>query len=129
MTRCKRSQGVKPIRKIIENSLIPLPTNWNSFVAHPNNKTDLARFVSEQLLHQAPMNKDIVIAGSFAEETTVKSKTTIHTSSLEANHEEADTRIILHCMHTDAHNVVVSARDTDVLVFLVAHFRYARSYG
>ena len=81
-------------------------------MTHPNNKTDLARFVSEQLLHQVLMNKVIVIAGSFAEETSVRSTTTNNTSSLEANHEEADTRIILYCMHTDEHNCCGSARYT-----------------
>ena len=30
--------------------------------------------------------------------------------------------ILVHCLHTDAHNVLVSARDTDVLGLLVAHF-------
>ena len=41
---------------------------------------------------------------------------------LEASHEEADTRLVLHCMHTNAESVVVSVRDTDILVLLPAHF-------
>ena len=40
----------------------------------------------------------------------------------QAVHEEADTLIILHCLHTTAHSVVVSARDTDVLILLIVHF-------
>ena len=42
--------------------------------------------------------------------------------SLKGRHEEADTRMILHCVHTNAASVVVVARDTDVLILLLAHF-------
>ncbi|KAG1713911.1 Lactosylceramide 1,3-N-acetyl-beta-D-glucosaminyltransferase [Nymphon striatum] len=39
-----------------------------------------------------------------------------------ARHEEADTRVILHCVHADADTVVVAARDTGILVLLIAHY-------
>ena len=38
-----------------------------------------------------------------------------------ANHEEADTRLVLHSIHSDAQTVVVYARDTDILILLLAH--------
>lgn len=41
---------------------------------------------------------------------------------MRAKHEEADTRVILHCLHAESQTIVVSARDTDVFVLLVAHF-------
>ena len=41
---------------------------------------------------------------------------------LDSNHKEADSRMILHCLQTDAPNIVVVARDTDVLVLMVANF-------
>lgn len=44
--------------------------------------------------------------------------------SCKADHEEADTRTVLHCMHIDADCVIVSAQDTDVLL-LVAHWQNA----
>ena len=37
--------------------------------------------------------------------------------------EEADTRLVLHAVHTRFHTVVVSSRDTDVLLLLVSHFQ------
>ena len=43
---------------------------------------------------------------------------------LQTTHEEADTRIVLHCVHTNTDQVVVSSRDTDVLILLVSHFTY-----
>ena len=42
--------------------------------------------------------------------------------SLEGCHKEADTRTILHCVRTTATSIVVSAKDTDILVMLIAYF-------
>ena len=44
------------------------------------------------------------------------------TSLLESYHEEADSRIILQCLQANAPNIVVAARDPDVLVLLFANF-------
>ena len=41
---------------------------------------------------------------------------------LRANHEEADTRVVLHCIHAETEDVVVAARDTDILLLLLAFF-------
>ena len=51
----------------------------------------------------------------------------IDTKSLEANHEEADTRIVLHASRVPADVVVITSRDTDVLVLLVAHRKAIRA--
>ena len=57
------------------------------------------------------------------EEAVKTTSDTIDVQQLEARHEEADTRIILHCVKNQESNcIVVQARDTDVLVLLVAHF-------
>ena len=37
-------------------------------------------------------------------------------------HEEADTRVVLHSISNSADSLVVYARDTDILVLLLAHF-------
>ena len=41
---------------------------------------------------------------------------------LEADHEEADTPLILHCFHAHMESMVVYVRDTNVLVLLFAHY-------
>ena len=46
----------------------------------------------------------------------------IDATPFEAVQEEADTRIILHCVQDKADSAVVQARDTDILVLLIAHF-------
>ena len=51
---------------------------------------------------------------------------TLDLSSLQADHEEADTRMILHCIHAQQESVMVYSRDTDVLVLLLAHFSKMR---
>ena len=46
----------------------------------------------------------------------------VDTSVFEADQEEAKTRLMLHCMRANNHEtVVVSTRDTDALLLLVAH--------
>ena len=42
---------------------------------------------------------------------------------MRAEHEEGDTRLILHCIHAHMNMIVVSVRDTDVLLLLLAHYR------
>ena len=88
-----------------------------------DNKADLSRFLSEELaISDVPCNKVLITAGGFLEEDTVWcSKDSIETTTLCATHEEADTRIVLHAIHSQADTVVVSASDTDVLILHIAH--------
>ena len=43
-------------------------------------------------------------------------------NQLSSTQEEADTRIILHAINSNYQHIVVSSRDTDVLVLLASHF-------
>ena len=91
-------------------------------MALDENKADLARFLSEKLLAGAPVNKIIIVSGGFQDEDTVKcSRPNIDVRALRGFHEEADTRIILHCIHSDAEFLVVACQDTDVFCLLIAH--------
>ncbi len=76
------------------------------------------------MLDEAPARKTVAVAGGFKEPTEVKYKsaTNVDVNGMKVNHEEADTRIILHCVNMDVECIVVSARDTDVLLLLIAHF-------
>ena len=65
----------------------------------------------------------IVVAGGFAEATTVKSSDpNLEVSSSSANNEEADRPLILHCIHAHMETIVAAVRDTDVLLLLLAHY-------
>ena len=49
---------------MIENGDVPSPSDWNDFLASAENKEDLARFLSEQLVGQEQV-KTIIVAGGF----------------------------------------------------------------
>ena len=121
-TRKKRARGCTPIRRAIENGSVPLPRNWTNFLALEKNKEDLATFLSDELLAQAPADKIIIVAGGFKEENTAKCNSEMDITALQGYHEEADTRIVLHCVHSSAEFLVVASPDTDVLILLIAHF-------
>jgi len=71
-TRRKRTKGITPIRRVIQDGSVPLPKSWSNFLALDENKADLARFLSNELIAHSPDNKIIVVAGGFTEENTVK---------------------------------------------------------
>ena len=61
------------------------------------------------------------------EELEVRSsKPTTDVNALRSTHEEADTRLVLHAVHSHFKTVDVSSRDTDVLLLLVSHFPLAQ---
>ena len=75
-------------------------------------------------MSQAPVDKEIVVDGGFRDELEVKSSTGVtDLGPLKSTHEEADTRLLLHAAQSQFHTVVVSSRETDVLLLLVSHFQ------
>ena len=67
---------------------------------------------------------EVVISGRFIERTAAESSTGADVSTLMSNHDEADTRIILHATVVAREgyaHTIIACRDTDVLVLLV-HF-------
>ena len=68
------------------------------------------------------MDKEIVVAGGFRDELEIKSSTgATDLGRLKSTHEEADTRLVLHAVHSQFNTVVVSSRD--VLLLLVSLFQ------
>ena len=69
-------------------------------MAVPANKADIACLLSKELMIQAPDDKVVITGGGFKDATqVVSSRTLIDVRNLESDHEEADTRIILHAIH------------------------------
>ena len=122
-TRTRRSKTALPIRRLVEGRNVPLPKNWSNVLSLADNKADLAHFFCEKLCSQAPVDKEIDVAGGFRDELEVKSSTgATDLGPLKSTNEEADTILVLHAVHSQFHTVVVSSRDTDVLLLLVSHF-------
>ena len=106
----------------IENKDLLLPKNWPNFLALSDNKVDLARFLSQHLVANAPLGQVIVVAGGFTDgEEAQSSSPEFDTSVIYGKHEEADTRLVLYSIANACETVVVLARDTDVLLLLIAH--------
>ena len=88
------------------------------------NKSEYANFLSKELKWQAPNDKQIVTSAGFKDELEVwSSNDAVDTSQLSSTHEEADTRIVLHAINSGFKYIVVSCKDTDVLVLLASHFQ------
>ena len=79
---------------------------------------------SSFVTRNGPEDKILITAGGFSVIEYAKSNTEIDLTPLKANHEETDTCIVLHCIHTEAYTIVVSCLDTDVLLLLLADFEF-----
>ena len=118
-TRQRRSRDIRSIRRIISGLDVKLPTSWKSFIALEENKVNLIRFLAKVLLDKAatlPSNMELVVAGGNANEDVFTSQNR-SVENLISNHEEADTRIILHARDASSHGykrIVVRSSDTDV---------------
>ena len=97
-TRAKRIGKTKPIRKVIDGPHVPLPHVWSNFISMDENKSDIANFLSEMIMQKGenlPERWELVTGGGFSSPTDARStrRQTVH---LHGNHEQADTRLILH---------------------------------
>ena len=67
-------------------------------------------------------NSPVVVGGGFVSETDMQySYENINVSELMANHEEADTRLMLQSIYSGAQTIVVYTRDTGILICLLVH--------
>ena len=125
VTRSKRV-GKRPIRKVIIGRNVPLPQVWSNFIASDENKADLARFLTEIIVTKGtdlPQQCELVTGGRFSCATHARS-TSRSEVKLQGNHEEADTRLVLHsceAVNQGYKRVLVICSDTDAMLLLV-HF-------
>ena len=93
-TRLKRGKGLR--RRVQTNSIAP--TNWKAFLRIAENKTELFKFISTQLL-RLETETDTVLLYAF-DEVSCSNKPTVNMDLLSpSNQEEADTRVFLHSKH------------------------------
>ena len=116
-TRDKRGKGIR--RKVAGRN--KLPGNWPDFLRDPTNKQELFTFLSSKTAStECPAGKQIFITSGI----TVAGTETNH-SMLPCNHEEADTRILIHLLDALEHGstiCLVRTVDTDVVVILIGKF-------
>jgi len=117
-TREKRGKGKR--KKVSANTR--LPQNWQAFMQDPFNKQELFSLLSEKVKDfNPPQDKNVLITSE--EKVLVAGEASL--TMPDCNHEEADTRILLHVLHAlecGAKTVLVRTVDTDVVVLLIGKF-------
>ena len=102
-----------------------LPRNWKSFLRVNSNKTSLSHYLAGEL-SKARVPEGKLLITTVGEQIIVNdngSQAMDDTSGIEpCNHEEADTRLLLHCKHAyrNGKRRMVVATDTDVVVLAIA---------
>lgn len=124
LTRLDRGSGQK--RRVLPDC--SLPKNWHEFLHVDENKTQLFQYLAVVITELVVEGKTIVATTG----TSVLSCPTFPIEDLEpCNHEEADTRMILHALDAshqlDVHGVtdksiMIRTVDTDVVVLCVSFF-------
>jgi len=98
-----------------------IPPNWNAFLQDNTNKKELLALLTIRVANfQFPENKEVNIT---SEDFVVTSRGS--SDMQRCDHEEADTKIVLHVQHAldkGCKQVFVRTVDTDVLVILIGLF-------
>ena len=104
-----------------------VPTQWKMYLSVGENKERLLSFLASTWATYHPEKFDGVVLYVTDKEACVKlqpsNKSQVDSCSIQelsSNHEEADTRIILHCKHAsqESTSVVIRTPDTDVVTLL-----------
>ncbi len=118
-TRIKRGKGVR--RRVCCESVIP---NWQSFLRVDGNKTELFSYLGKEAVQKVENTMKVLV-------TTVEEKVSTNSEDVslqdlyECNHEEADTRMVLHAEHqvkSGYRKILVKSPDTDVIVLFISLF-------
>ena len=122
LTREKRGVGTRT--HVVGHTKIPM--NWQEFLRVDGNKTELFHFLAESDLGPLVTGGKAVI---FTYDDSVRVAVgSLDVSAIQCcNHEEADTRIILHCYHaglSGCKNVCIRTVDTDVVILAISFFAH-----
>ena len=91
-------------------------TAWNEFFNHNDNKTDLLKLLFMYCdKNNSQLNVPVIINDT---NETWKLASNSKEFLFTCDHEEADTRLVLHALMDDT-NVVIVCKDTDVFILLV----------
>ena len=106
-------------RRVLPDSRIP--GNWQSFLRLDKNKQELFEFLSNEAIN---ISTEKVIVSTIGEVAVTNGSSDLSFMS-PSNHEEADTRMLLHAMDASqkgATLVLIRTVDTDVVVIAIAMF-------
>ncbi|KAL9977045.1 hypothetical protein ACROYT_G014408 [Oculina patagonica] len=101
------------------------------YISNVTNKVSLSAFLTETWVEMAkhilPAEKELVIGGDTVDgyvALSVKNRHCHEIPALNSDHEEADTRMLLHAQHASqgAQRIIIQSPDTDVLLLCVTHY-------
>ena len=124
----KRSSAThrKQSRRKIDSSEVAQPSQWESFIHLPENKSDITAFLSCELIKRGAKDdngeRNITTASGFQDLESVESSIGQASTPLKSDQEEADTSSILHTLdaaRSGFDRILVYCRDNDVLVLLI----------
>lgn len=117
-TREKRGTGT---RQRVSSSA-KVPGNWQSFLANAENKKELFSFLSAKLVEiDLPNDKSVYITSGDQVLSAGDGP-----PMGQCNHEEADTRVVVHLLHAIEYSsaAMVHTGDTDVVIILLSNFHH-----
>ncbi|KAK3750309.1 hypothetical protein QZH41_001768 [Actinostola sp. cb2023] len=122
-TREKIGKGVR--RKVSGGT--KLPPNWMQFLRDSVNKEELFAFLTSKVAaYNWPEGKTVYVTSGISVISIGSDR-----SMPECNHEEADTRIVVHVLHAiqvdQSQSVLVRTVDTDVIVILIGKFHHLKA--
>ena len=120
-TREKRGTGTR--QRVSGTARIP--GNWQKFLANVDNKKGLFSFLSKKITEgQFPDDKDVYITAGDQVHHVGNSP-----PMDQCNHEEADTRVLVHLLHAlqTSSLGMVHTGDTDVVVILLSNFHHIKA--
>jgi len=116
--REKRGSGVK----IQVSESTKVPQNWQQFLRVDDNKAGLFHFLTNLPLADV-VTKTVIMT---YDSNVVQFGESVDTSEIApCSHEEADIRLLLHCLHAAGcgmKRIIIRTVDTDVVVLAVAFF-------
>ena len=114
----------------IHGASTPVPKQFQKYISNAANKVSLSAFLTEAWVemakHLLPADKELVIGGGTTDgllALSIKNGHCHEVPALDSDHEEADTRMLLHAQNAsqDAQRIIQSP-DTDVLLLCVTHY-------
>ncbi|KAM9323033.1 phospholipid-transporting ATPase FetA-like [Pholidichthys leucotaenia] len=118
----RRAAAGSQLRRILSEEQ-ELPIQWNSFLNHGKNKEELIEFFFRAWSTMSVDLEGIDLYMAHGESCHLISATSVMSvPELTCDHEEADTRIALHCCHASNTyaNIAVKSSDTDVAIILLS---------
>lgn len=116
----------------INGATTSVPKQWVKYMANPQYKVNLCLFLTESFCNlgqeKLSLNKKLVIGGGLyegKEELSIEKGHWETVPSLKSDHEEADTRLLLHAKNAvqDGVRIIIQSPDTDVLVLCTSLFQ------